>query len=140
MKQRRNIFTLIEIVIAIAIMSMVVLSTLVLSGGALFKSGEALEIWRDTHKLVQAAEYYLTMGPDAGGISSQFFPYNDCQASCNLESVDNPPNLQHLEEKVDVPARELRRLHITLYWPRSAVKKPDMHLTIDKLIFTGKEE
>lgn len=129
-------FTLLEIVVATAILATVVLSALSVSGGCLIQSMSAVQNWRDTHCLVQAAEYFLTIGPEGGGIDPALFPYPDCSALCYLEQPESPPDLLHLND-LENPSRTLKTLRIQVRWrERDQVSE----MTVDKLVYTGLDE
>lgn len=129
-------FTLMEVVIAIAILASTVLSVLTLSGEALKQTVSAVQNWKETHRVVQAAEYFLTVGPDGGGISGEIFPYDDCNAYLRLDHPTDPPDLTYIQE-MDAPARELRTLSVEVNWPETGRR---ITLNIDKLIYIGKDE
>ena len=57
------------------------------------------EKWRETHILMQAAEYYLLQpGEDPGGVPYTYFPYSDYEALCYYRDAENLP-----EDYINIP-------------------------------------
>ncbi len=86
-------FTLIEVIVAIAILSLGLVGAMAMSGTSKRRVDKAYNRWRSQHLLTQAGEYYLLCGPNTE-IPNDIFPYSDVRASCNaVESVNLPNNL-----------------------------------------------
>ena len=84
-------FTLLEVVIALAILPVSLpglLQVLISSQERLAKS---IDQWRQMHMLMQAAEYYLLQSEDPDDISTDFFPYKDYKINCYYEEAENLP-------------------------------------------------
>jgi prepilin-type N-terminal cleavage/methylation domain-containing protein len=85
-------FTLIEVLIALAILSMAVVSFSLLIGGASKRTVVAFDRWQSTHLLTQAVEYYMLNEAQAGSdIDERFFPVEDYTAECSFESPEGLP-------------------------------------------------
>ena len=51
-----------------------------------------MEKWRETHMLIQAAEYCLLQkGEDPGSVPVDFFPYDGYTANCTFRDAENLP-------------------------------------------------
>lgn len=80
-------FTLLEVIIALTILSVGVAGILLFISTSLERTGHNLESVEQTHDLVQAAEYLLLCGPDASldtsvlsgeySIRYEYLPYED---------------------------------------------------------------
>ncbi|MCP4179332.1 MAG: prepilin-type N-terminal cleavage/methylation domain-containing protein [bacterium] len=84
-------FTLIEVIVAIAILSMGLVGAMAISGSSKRRVDKAYNRWRAQHILTQAGEYYLLCGPNID-IPNDIFPYSDVRASCNANECENLPN------------------------------------------------
>jgi len=77
-------FTLIETVIAIAILAMAMVGILGITVNASKRMGKAMSNWKERHMLSQAAEYYLLAGPKES-IPREFFPFDGYRSECIIE-------------------------------------------------------
>ena len=68
-------FTLIEVVVALAILSLSLAGLLQMSMNSTRNSDSAMEKWRSEHMLAQAAEYLLLQNEEGVDIPEEFFPY-----------------------------------------------------------------
>ena len=75
MTSRDRRFTLIEVVVALAILSLSLAGLLQLSLGATRRVADAVEAWESEHMLAQAAEYLMLHNEDGSDIPEEFFPY-----------------------------------------------------------------
>lgn len=92
-------FTLVEVLIALAILSMAVVSFSLLIGSASRRIHRAAERWEHTHLLTQAVEYYmLNEAGSSEDIDERFFP-DDYEAECFFESPAGLP--EDVEESFD---------------------------------------
>ena len=74
-------FTLMEVVIAIAILAMGILGGMSMISMSKKRMDKAYNTWLSGHLLAQAAEYYLLCGGDKN-IPFEYFPYNGYFAQC----------------------------------------------------------
>lgn len=87
---RKCFFTLLEVVIALAVLTMGLVSILALTSAASNRVGKAASKWNDAHRLAQASEFFLLAGP-RGRLDSEIFPYDDSRAECLVETPENLP-------------------------------------------------
>jgi prepilin-type N-terminal cleavage/methylation domain-containing protein len=76
-------FTLIEIIVAIAILALGLLSAMSMSSFSKYRIDKAYKKWKMQHMLSQASEYYLLVGANTD-IPHIIFPYKNMQASCSV--------------------------------------------------------
>ncbi len=85
-------FTLMEVVIALAILTISIAGLLQLLTAAQNRIIKAHDRWLTMHMLMQAAEYYMLMKQeDPPGITETFFPYPDYRVEATYEEIDNLP-------------------------------------------------
>lgn len=82
MKTSRNkkLFTLLEVVIALAVLTMGIMGAMSISAMSKRRMDKAYESFYNQHILAQAAEYFLLCGSRA--IEPEFFPFQGYSASC----------------------------------------------------------
>ena len=106
---RRNIFTLIEVVIALAILAISLTGILELMTQSQKRLSKSYEKWERMHVLSQAAEYYLMQGDDPPDIPDFIFPYRDYQVDVSIEDVaDLPEELSDLMGQVPLKCLTLQ--------------------------------
>ena len=89
---RKN-FTLIEVVVALAILTLSLAGLLQLLSQSQLRIADAEERWMDMHKLIQATEYFLLAGdPEEPNIPDDFFPYPGYSVECNVEDAEGLPD------------------------------------------------
>lgn len=94
-------FTLIEVVVSLAILSIGIVGLLQLSAAAQKRIAKVHEMWMHTHMLSQAAEYYLLMKEEEEPpeITEDFFPYENytvIRTIEDLEEEDLPEDFNNL--------------------------------------------
>ena len=72
---RKACFTLIEVVVALAILGLSITGLLTLLTTSQRRMAKSYEKWERMHMLAQGAEYFMLRGEDPGGIPEEFFPY-----------------------------------------------------------------
>jgi prepilin-type N-terminal cleavage/methylation domain-containing protein len=88
-KSRRS-FTLVEVVVALAILSISIASLLSLVTSSQNRLIKSYDLWRKTHILMQAAEYYMLMAlEDPPAMPEAIFPYKDYSVDPSVEEVEN---------------------------------------------------
>ena len=80
-------FTLIEVVIAIAILTISLASLFQIIGQARSRIAKADEAWHNMHMLTQAAEYVLLHNATVDSIDKDFFPYDQYEIRITYEDV-----------------------------------------------------
>ena len=89
---KRNRFTLVEVVVALAILSISIAGFLQLLTAAQNRIIKASDSWTRTHMLMQAAEYYMLMKlEEPPAMTDTFFPYDDYRVEVTYEEIDNLP-------------------------------------------------
>ena len=68
-------FTLIEVVVALAILSLSLAGFIQMSISSGRTVGGAMDAWRSEHMLAQAAEYLMLQNEDRAEVPEEFFPY-----------------------------------------------------------------
>ncbi len=81
-------FTLLEVIIAIAILSMGILAAMSMVSLSKKRMDKAYNTWFNGHLLAQAAEYYLLCGANKS-ITSDYFPYNGYSAQCTVTNCND---------------------------------------------------
>lgn len=90
--KRRRRFTLLEVIVAIAILSVSVVVLLQLTMSAQKRTIKSQDNWHRTHMLMQGAEYILLHSRETTSIPSQFFPYNDYKIVVSYEDAKGLPD------------------------------------------------
>ena len=91
-------FTLIEVVVAMMILSLSLAGTLRLLTHAQTRIGVAEERWREMHMLTQGAEYILLTGSEENlHVPDEVFPYPDYLIDCTVDEADGLP--QELQDQ-----------------------------------------
>ena len=93
MKRRVPHFTLIEVVVALAILTLSLAGLLQLLSQSQLRIADAEEKWMDMHKLIQATEYLLLAGdPEELAVPEDFFPYPGYSLECSVEDAEGLPD------------------------------------------------
>lgn len=106
----RSPLTLIEVVVALAVLAMGFASLLSLMAISSNRSSKAEMRWDSAHRLSQAAEFFLLCGPKAK-IDERFLPYQGAHAECRVEKPEALPD--GVEETRG--QWRLARLHLELF-------------------------
>ena len=89
----RNSFTLIEVVVALAILTLSLAGLLQLLSQSQLRIAHAEEKWMETHMLIQATEYLLLAGdPEEPTVPEEFFPYPKYVVECNVDEAEGLPD------------------------------------------------
>lgn len=117
-------FTLIEVVVAMAILSISIAGLLQLLTAAQNRIIRVDGHWMRTHMLIQAAEYYMLMKQeDPPAITDTFFPYDDYRVDVTWEEIEGLP-----EEYTGLTGqKQLRAMVLSL------VRRQDGH-EVDRII------
>ncbi|MDD3154015.1 MAG: type II secretion system protein [Victivallaceae bacterium] len=112
-QRHTNAFTLIEVVVAMAILSLGVVGTLQLLTSSQQKLADAREKWERTHLLMQAAEYLLLQaGDEAPSIPLDFFDSTQYRIECRYEDVtDLPEELSNQEGQLPLKTCKIELLN-----------------------------
>ena len=103
-------FTLIEIVVALALLTMSVTGLLQLAMQSQLRLARGIEKWHRTHMLLEGAEYLLLQRSEKElTVPDEFFEYSDYQINAEVEELDDtelPEELIGLEGQL--PLRTLK--------------------------------
>ena len=87
---KRTHFTLVEVVVALAILSISIAGFLQLLTAAQNRIIKTNDYWTRTHMLMQAAEYYMLMKQEEPpAITDTFFPYDDYRVDVTYEEIED---------------------------------------------------
>lgn len=85
-------FTLIEVAVALGILALSLTGLLQILISSQQRMARVEEKWRETHMLMQAAEYYLLQpGEDPETPPLSVFPYKEHSARCTFRDAENLP-------------------------------------------------
>ena len=84
-------FTLIEVVVALALLSVSLAGLLQLSINSQQKLIAADDKWRHEHMLAQAAEYLMLVNEDNASVPDEFFPYPGYSVEVEIDDAEDLP-------------------------------------------------
>lgn len=88
--RKTNKFTLIEIIVAVAVLAVGLMSAMMLCSLSKSRMDKAYNSWKIENVTSQAAEYYLLTGPGTS-IPENIFPYDDITTSCTIGQPEMLP-------------------------------------------------
>lgn len=92
MKKFSSFFTLIEIVVSLAILALSLTAILEMMMTSQKRLAKSYEKWERMHILTQAAEFYLLQGDDPVSITEEFFPYKNYEVDVAIEDIEGLPD------------------------------------------------
>ena len=132
--RRSGYFTLIEVVVALAILSLSLAGLLQLSLGSSRQMAEAVEKWESEHMLAQAAEYLMLQNEDGATVPEEFFPYPDYAVEIVCDDAEDLP-----EDYTDLDGQlPLKRWNIAIV--RNSDGKRMAEVNIDRIGYDEKED
>ena len=87
----KKAFTLVEVVVALAILGLSLSGLLTLAMNAQLKVARSVEKWDHTHKLIQAAEYLMLMDDESLSVPEEFFPYENYSVQASVDDAEDLP-------------------------------------------------
>ena len=87
----RRRFTLIEVVVALAILSISLAGLLQLSITAHTRNADSVGKWESEHMLAQAADYLMLQNEDGATVPEEFFPYPGYSVEAACDDAENLP-------------------------------------------------
>lgn len=91
-RQKKD-FTLIEVVVALAILTLSLAGLFQLFTGSKLNIARAETDWYEMHMLTQGAEYLLLCGdPEDLTVPGDFFPYEQYTLECEVEDAEGLPD------------------------------------------------
>ena len=87
----KKIFTLVEVVVALAILGLSLSGLLSLAMNSQVKVARAVEKWENTHKMIQAVEYLMLFDDENLNVPAEFFPYEGYSVQCSVDDAEGLP-------------------------------------------------
>ena len=87
----KKIFTLVEVVVALAILGLSLSGLLSLAMNSQVKVARAVEKWENTHKLIQAVEYLMLFDDENLSVPAEFFPYDGYMIQTSVDDAEGLP-------------------------------------------------
>lgn len=87
----KKIFTLVEVVAALAILGLSLSGLLSLAMNSQVKVARAVEKWENTHKMIQAVEYLMLFDDENLSVSTEFFPYDGYMIQTSVDDAEGLP-------------------------------------------------
>lgn len=98
-------FTLIEMVVSIAILSLSIGVLYRMIAESRARIAKNAEKWAAMHRLTQAAEYVLLHESTVESVPYRFFPYDDCDASISYDEAQGlPDDLNNIDGQLPLEA------------------------------------
>ncbi len=94
----RKYFTLIEVVVALAILTAGLVGALALTGSSMKKLDKAAKRWEHQHLLAQAAEFLILKGFADSSIPDEFFPNNKYKVNVEVKDPEGLPSNMEMED------------------------------------------
>ena len=127
-------FTLIEVVVALAILSLSLAGLLQLSISANSRLANAVEKWEAEHMLAQAAEYLMLQNQDSTDVPEEFFPYPGYSVEVSVDEAEGLPE-DYTDQDGQLP---LQRWNIGIM--RTADGKIVAEVNIDRIDYDDKTD
>ena len=126
-------FTLVEVVVALAILGLSLSGLLSLAMNAQLKVARAVEKWENTHKMIQAVEYLMLLDDENQSVPAEFFPYEGYMIKCSVDDAEGLP-----EEFTEIDdAAPLKCITVELV--RTTDNKVVDRVKIDRINFESEE-
>jgi len=127
--RRYSWFTLIEVVVALAVLSLGIMAGMSLIAASRDRTMKAATQWREQHILAQAMEYFMLA--DAGaGIPDEFFPYRDYSVVCEYAPPQGLPD----DVPLQLPGWKLNTMTVSL---RDNYGKVIRKISVDRIVKDG---
>jgi len=122
-------FTLVEVVVALAILSISLAGLLQLSIAANSRNADSVEKWESEHMLAQAAEYLMLQNEDGATVPEDFFPYSGFAVEVVCDDAEGlPEDYDGLDDQLP-----LKRWNIAVV--RSSDGKKMAEVNIDRISY-----
>ena len=121
-------FTLIEVVIALAILSLSLAGMFRLLSSSQLRIANAEEKYREMHMLTQGVEYLMLTGTEEDlSVPDEVFPYTDYLIDCTVEEADGLP------EELTGQENQLPLKKWVVHLIRASDREEKLSVTIDRL-------
>ena len=84
-------FSLIEVVVALAILSLSLAGLIQMSISSSRQLGNAMEKWNSEHRLAQAVEYLMLTDEEHASVPDEFFPYPGYWVEVTIDDAEDLP-------------------------------------------------
>ena len=129
----KRFFTLVEVVVALAILGLSLSGLLSLAMNAQVKVARAVEKWENTHKLIQAVEYVMLFDDENLNVPAEFFPYEGYSVQCAVDDAEGlPEEFTEIDEAAPLKC-------ITVELVRGRDNKVVDRVRIDRINFESEE-
>jgi prepilin-type N-terminal cleavage/methylation domain-containing protein len=126
-------FTLVEVVVALAILGLSLSGLLSLAMNSQVKVARAVEKWENTHKMIQAVEYLMLFDDENLSVPTEFFPYDGYMIQTSVDDAEGLP-----EEFTEInDAAPLKCITVELV--RTRDNKVIDRVKIDRINFEAEE-
>ena len=125
-------FTLIEVVVALAILSISLAGLLQMSIGSSRKVADAVQSWESEHMLAQAVEYIMLQNEESSSVPEEFFPYPGYSVEVVCDDAEGLPE-EYSELDGQLP---LKRWNIAVV--RDSDGKRMAEVNIDRIDYDSK--
>lgn len=129
MTMRIKVFTLLEVLVALAILAGAVTATMYAMTASARRVQRAERFRVETHRLANAIEFFMLYPPGASN-DDKFFPYEEMRAICTYGDVELP-------EGIEAVFGELRLVRMTVEITTSA-NAPVAELALDRIVEADK--
>ena len=129
----KRYFTLVEVVVALAILGLSLSGLLSLAMNAQVKVARAVEKWENTHKMIQAVEYVMLFDDENLNVPAEFFPYEGYSVQCAVDDAEGlPEEFTEIDEAAPLKC-------ITVELVRNRDNKVVDRVKIDRINFESEE-
>lgn len=126
-------FTLVEVVVALAILGLSLSGLLSLAMNAQIKVVRAVEKWENTHKMIQAVEYVMLFDDENLSVPNDFFPYEGYMVQCAVDDAEGlPEDFTEIDDAAPLKC-------ITVELVRTRDNKVVDRVKIDRINFESEE-
>lgn len=131
---KRTHFTLLEVVISIAILALSLAGLFRLLGHSQKRISEAEDQWRHMHMLTQGAEYFMLAGREEDlHVPDEIFPYQDYVIECTIEDAEGIPE-EFKNQEGQIPLKKW-----TIKLIRTSDRQECGEVIIDRLDYSSAE-
>ncbi|MBQ9755781.1 MAG: prepilin-type N-terminal cleavage/methylation domain-containing protein [Lentisphaeria bacterium] len=129
----KRFFTLVEVVVALAILGLSLSGLLSLAMNAQIKVARAVEKWENTHKMIQAVEYVMLFDDENLSVPNDFFPYDGYMVQCSVDDAEGlPEDFTEIDDAAPLKC-------ITVELVRTRDNKVVDRVKIDRINFESEE-
>ncbi len=122
-------FTLVEVVIAIAILGLCLGGLLQLLSAGQLTLARGMDKWHYMHMLTQAAEYLMLQSEEELEVPDEFFPYDGYTVVCELDDIEDiPEDYNNLDSQLPLKAYSIELI-------RESDRKVVESVIIDRICF-----